>query len=68
MIKGPVIHAVRSLPAEFAADERTVVCELPGFLLASRPGKESLVWRKPFGRVRIQRCPGWELVSEVGCV
>ena len=45
MICNPVIAAVRALPKSFASDERTEICEGRGFLIASRPGAESLVWR-----------------------
>lgn len=69
MIKFVVIEAIRRLPAEFANDARTEICECRGFLLASRPGSESLVWRVEGGGLRGNRrattriARTWEAVS-----
>lgn len=63
MIKFGIIQALRSLPAEFAADQSVEVCECRGFLLASRPGAESLCFL--LGS-RMNRARTWEKVSNAG--
>jgi hypothetical protein len=63
MIKFGIIQALRRLPAEFADDARTEVCEARGFLLASRPGVESLCFL--LGS-RMNRSRTWEKVSNAG--
>jgi hypothetical protein len=63
MIRFEMILALRSLPAEFAADQSVEVCECRGFLLASRPGAESLCFL--LGS-RMNRARTWEKVSNAG--
>lgn len=65
MIKFGIIQALRRLPAEFADDARTEVCEARGFLLASRPGAESVVWKT--GDVKSKRAScRWIPISQAG--
>lgn len=67
MIKFDVIQALRRLPAEFADDPRVEVCECRGFLLASRPASESLVWRVAGGKWQRRAGGRWSF-SDVGWV
>lgn len=67
MIKFGIIQALRRLPAEFAEDVRTEVCEARGFLLASRPEAESLCWRFRKGGAESKN-QTWVLVSAACCM
>lgn len=65
MIKFGIIQALRRLPEEFADDVRTEVCEARGFLLASRPGAESVVWKTGDVHSKMASCR-WIKVSRAG--
>ena len=68
MIGCDLIRALRALPDEFAGDPQVEVCELPGFLLASRPGAESLSFRIGKKRCDHHLVSRWIPVSEAGNV